>query len=1053
VEPPPLGRDNPMTDRSSLRYARLLALALALTASTALAQGTSVLLGTVVDSSTKKPIADVVVTATSPSLQGEQVVVTDASGQYRIPQLPSGVYTLRFEAGDYKPYAREGITVRLDYSVRLNVELLPESALTEELLVVGQAPTVDIGSTSTGVNIGESFLRNVAVVSPSGKGAAARSFESLAELAPGASADTYGISISGGTSPENQYIVDGVSVNDPGFGINGTPLSIEFISEVNVISGGYLPEYGRSTGGVVNAVTKSGSNEFHGSVFGNLTPGSLAARGTEIRQEAGSVSGQASLYNLGDFGAELGGPILKDKLWFYVGAAPSFTRYQIERNLNALVLDANGQTTTDEQGFTRTQRIEGTRRTFFADQQNFQYIGKLTWLLNADHNVAVTVMGSPSSSGGEGRLAISERTGLPEAERINGHLSAIATQRIANSFDTSLKLNSSFLEKRLLFNVTLGWHRQGIAVRPMDGTIGGSMEGLAGVSNVNWQRTTPSQHSITEFEQLPDPSVCDSPNPETVPTLCPVLDYVTGGPGRLSEATLHRYQAKAVGTYLVKAAGQHVFKAGVDLEQMTYDHVRSLAGRRMLMEADDGSFFRDFRQYGYLLGPDEVLIQDTQTANSTSNAMGVFAQDSWTVLDNMATINVGLRYDAQQLIGGGKTALVLPNQWSPRLGLIVDPTRSGRMKLYGSYARYYESVPLDMVDRSFPGEPGLRSRRDSSLCNPLDPAQQRGVCSSDSSRIPYRPALDSSRLWETVGAGATIVDPDIKPQSTDEYSVGGEYELVANARTGLSYTRRSINYVIEDMSRDDGSTYFIGNPGYGFATDFVKPTRTYDAVTLFFQKSFADNWLAQVSYTWSRLQGNYEGLFRSDTGQLDPNINSDFDLVSLLPNRTGLLPADRTHQIKAFGAKEFVLRPDLSLNLGMSYRGSSGTPYSYLGAHVDYGAGQAYILPRGAAGRLPWVNRFDSRLAVNYRVTPDLTASLSLDVFNLFNFQTATAYDQNYTYSSVLPIEGGTPRDLPGKLVDPDGNPVSEDAVNKNFGKPTAYQAPRSFRLGARVAF
>jgi hypothetical protein len=1041
-----------MTDRSSLRYARLLALALSLTAGTALAQGTSVLLGTVVDSSTRRPVADVVVTATSPNLQGEQVVVTDASGGYRIPQLPSGVYTLRFEKEAYKPYAREGITVRLDYSVRLNVELLPESALTEEVLVVGQAPTVDIGSTSTGVNVGEAFLRNVAVVSPSGKGAAARSFESLAELAPGASADTYGVSISGATSPENSYVVDGVSVNDPGFGINGTPLSIEFISEVNVISGGYLPEYGRSTGGVVNAVTKSGSNEFHGSVFGNLTPGGLAARGTEIRQEAGTVSGQASLYNLGDFGAELGGPILQDKLWFYVGVAPSFTRYELERNLNALVLDANGETIKDEQGFTQTQRIEGASRSFFADQRNFQYIGKLTYLLNADHNVAVTVMGAPSSSGGDGRLSISERTGLPEAERINGHLSAIATQRLTNSLDTSVKLTSSFLEKRLLFNVTVGWHRQTLSVRPMDGTVGGSLEGLSGVSNVNWQRTTPSQHSITEFEQLPDPSVCESPNPE-IATLCPVLDYVTGGPGRLSEATYNRYQAKAVGTYLLKAAGQHVFKAGVDLEQMTYDHVRSLGGQRMFIEADDGSFFRDFRQYGYLLGPDETLVQKEQTASSTSNAIGLFAQDSWTVLENAATLNVGLRYDTQQLIGGGKTALVLPYQWSPRLGLIVDPTRSGRMKLYGNYARYYESVPLDMVDRSFPGEPGLRSRRDATRCNPLDPEQQRTVCNEDTSRLPYRPELDSNRLWETVGAGATIVDPDIQPQSTDEYSVGGEYEIVANARAGLTYTRRSINYVIEDMSRDDGSTYFIGNPGYGFATDFVKPTRSYDAVTLFFQKSFADNWLAQVSYTWARLRGNYEGLFRTDTGQLDPNINSDFDLVSLLPNRTGLLPADRTHQIKAFGAKEFVIRPDLSVNLGLSYRGSSGTPYSYLGAHIDYGSGQAYILPRGAAGRLPWVNRFDSRLAVNYKLSRGLTASLSLDVFNLFNFQTATAYDQNYTYSAVLPIEGGSAADLPGKLVDVDGNLVSEDEVNKNFGKPTAYQAPRSFRFGARVAF
>jgi hypothetical protein len=1025
-----------MTERRTPWYARFLVLVLCLAGTQALAQGTSVLLGSVTDTSTKRPVGDVVVTATSPNLQGEQVVVTDDSGNYRIPQLPPGVYTLRFEKEAYKPYSRDGIALRLDYSVRLNVELVPESFLTEQIEVVAQAPTVDIGSTSTGVNVSAAFVRNIAVVSPTGKGAASRSFESLAELAPGANADTYGVSVSGATSPENQYIVDGISVNDPGFGINGTPLSVEFIGEVNVISGGYLPEYGRSTGGVVNAVTKSGSNEFHGSVFGNFSPGALGGSTTEISQVSGSISGQAALWNLGDVGAELGGPIIQDKLWFYAGIAPSFTRYQLERTLNG----PDGP-------------IEGTQRQYFADQRSFQYIGKLTYLLNQDHNVAVTVTGTPTTSGGSGRFSISERTGSPEVSLINGEYGAIATQRNTGGLDTSLKWSSSFLEKRLLFNATVGWHHQNLSIRASDGTQGGSMEGLAGVSNVTWLRTIPNPHSLTEFESLPDPSICDPIEPGG-PTQCPVLNYLTGGPGRLDDATLDRYQAKAVGTFLVNAAGQHVFKAGVDLEQMVFDHTRSVTGRSVLIESDEGDYFYDYRQYGYLVAPDQVIIQDAQSPTSKSNAAGAFLQDSWTMLNNTATLNVGLRYDTQQLIGGGKTALVLPYQWSPRLGLIVDPTRTGRMKLFGSYARYYESVPLDMVDRSFPGEPGVRSSKDATRCDPRDPAQQRGVCQSDEVRLRDQDPLDANALWSTVGAGATIVDPSIKPQSTDEFVVGGEYEVWANARVGLSYTRRTLNIAIEDMSRDDGATYFIGNPGYGFAKDFVKPQRNYDGFTLFFQRNFADLWLAQVSYTWSRLYGNYEGLFRSDTGQLDPNINSDFDLVSLLPNRSGLLPADRTHQLKVFGAREFVLRPGLSLNLGMSYRGSSGTPLSYLGAHVDYGAGQAYILPRGTAGRMPWVNRFDSRLAVNYKLTRDLTASLSLDVFNLFNFQTATSYDQNYTYSPVLPIVGGTRADLPGKVLDAEsGEPIPTEAINPNFGKATAYQAPRSFRFGARVSF
>ena len=848
-----------MTRRSVFRHCGLLALTVCLLSGfSALAQGTSVLLGTVTDASNRKPLEDVVVTATSPSLQGEQTVVTDKTGQYRIPQLPPGLYTLRFDGQGFKPLARDGIGVRLDYQVRVNVELLPDS-LSEEMNVVAQTPTVDIGSATTGVNVSSDFLRNIAVVSPSGKGAASRSFEALAELAPGANADTYGVSISGTTSPENQYIVDGVSVNDPGFGINGSPLSVEFIGEVNVISGGYLPEYGRATGGVVNAVTKSGSNEFHGSFFGNLSPGVLGSASTEIRQEGGTVSGRSALWNLGDFGFEIGGPIVKDRLWFYAGLAPSFTRYQLERNLNARVLDSAGNPVQDASGFTQTERIPGTQSFYFADQRNVQFIGKLTYLFNQDHNVSVTVTGTPSTSGGLGRFAISERTGAPEVENIQGQPGALATQRLTSALDTSLKWSSSFMDKRLLFNATLGWHHQDLSVRAADGSQAGTFTGLGGVSNVRWERSTPYPHSITEFEDI-DPSLCTGPTAEQ--TRCPVLGYYTGGPGRLDESKLDRYQGKLIGTLLLNGAGQHVLKAGIDLEQMRYDHIRGLSGRRMLIEDDAGEYFYDFRQYGYLVRPDQVLIQDTQHPVSTSNAVGGFVQDSWSIFNNIATLNVGVRYDAQYLYGGEQLAMVLANQWSPRLGIIVDPTRSGRAKIFANYARYYESVPLDLVDRSFPGEPGLRSHKLSSQCDPRDPAQQQGSCLSDAARDPYRPGLDANRFWDTIGAGATIVDPSIQSQSTDEFVVGGEYEVFANARAGLSYTHRDLNVAIEDMSRDEGSTYFIGNPGRGFAKDFVTPERDYDAVTAFFQKNFASQWLAQVSYTASRLRGNYEGLFQ-----------------------------------------------------------------------------------------------------------------------------------------------------------------------------------------------
>src|SRR5262249_46778777 len=147
---------------------------------------------------------------------------------------------------------------------QVNAQLLPENVTlkAEEIVVVGKAPTVDVGSSSTGVSMNQDFTSHL----PLSGGTATRSFESLATVAPGAQTDTYGVSVNGTTSPENSFQIDGVAVNNPAFGTLGTPLTTEFVKEVNVVSGGYMPEFGRAMGGVFDVVTQSGGNEFHGSV-------------------------------------------------------------------------------------------------------------------------------------------------------------------------------------------------------------------------------------------------------------------------------------------------------------------------------------------------------------------------------------------------------------------------------------------------------------------------------------------------------------------------------------------------------------------------------------------------------------------------------------------------------------------------------------------------------------------------------------------------------------------------------------------------------------------
>jgi hypothetical protein len=430
--------------------------------SAVLAQGaTSVLIGNVVDASTKAPVPDVVVTATSPSLQGEQVVVTDATGLYRVPQLPPGVYTLRFEKESFRPYSREQIDVAADRTLRLNVELLPEVAGAETVTVIGTAPTIDVGSSATGTTVSQEFVKNLAVARPGGLGGANRSFDSLAQTAPQANPDVYGVGINGATSPENLYLIDGLSVNNPGYGTLGTPLTAEFMDEVNVVTGGYMPEYGRTTGGAISAVTKSGGSEFHGSVFGTFSPGSLTGASGQIPSNTPVINARRDIGNIGDVGATLGGYILPDRLWFFAGFQFAKQRYVYYRSFNQL------------QG-TTVVPIENSEQRRFGDEQSINYIGKLTYLASSDHRLGLTVTGTPTKGGGDASFPLRTRStqrgifsGLNWA---TGTFNAFHIESSFDSLDITGELHSSFLDKKLLLDVRVGWHHQNDSGLPGDGS-------------------------------------------------------------------------------------------------------------------------------------------------------------------------------------------------------------------------------------------------------------------------------------------------------------------------------------------------------------------------------------------------------------------------------------------------------------------------------------------------------------------------------------------------------------------------------------------------------
>jgi len=312
--------------------------------------------------------------------------------------------------------------------------------------------------------------------------------------------------------------------------------------------------------------------------------------------------------------------------------------------------------------------------------------------------------------------------------------------------------------------------------------------------------------------------------------------------------------------------------------------------------------------------------------------------------------------------------------------------------------------------------------------------------------------------------GSTPVDPNLQGQYTDEYLGGVQYQVYRDITIGVDYTHKQIGRVIEDMSTNDGATYFLSNPGEvgklgyqgttGTGTTIVepKPRRIYDGITLSANKTFADNWLMTASYTYSSFRGNYPGLFSiRGTGapQLDPNILSEYDLLSLLPNKDGPLPGDVPNSVKLDAGYVYELSPRMTFNFGGNVRADQGQPINYLGAHPLYGAGEAYILPRGSAGRTPWTWQLNLRGGTSYKLSKDYALGLTLDLFNVTNNREVLTVDQNYTFDSVSPIVNGRPADLPS-LRNINGQNV---ALNSNFKNATNYQAPFSARIGAKLSF
>src|SRR4051795_1102789 len=293
---------------SALRRCLLSAVLFLGTVAMAAAQTTGGIVGRVTDEG-GGVLPGVTVEARSPALQGSRTAVTDSTGTYRLTLLPPGGYMVSFTLEGFAAESRQGVGVGLDKDTTLNVTL--RASLSQEITVTTEQPVVDTTTTAVGANLDTRMIETL----PTG-----RNYTSVVQITPGVSSDANpentqqaSIAVYGSSGAENVYYIDGVNTTGAEDGFPGHELHIGFLPAGDVKTGGYQAEYGRSTGGVVNVITKSGGNEIHGDVFGYYDNDSLQSTAKPVVSTSGTTAG----YTREDYGIDVGGFLVKDKLWFF----------------------------------------------------------------------------------------------------------------------------------------------------------------------------------------------------------------------------------------------------------------------------------------------------------------------------------------------------------------------------------------------------------------------------------------------------------------------------------------------------------------------------------------------------------------------------------------------------------------------------------------------------------------------------------------------------------------------------------------------------------------
>lgn len=958
--------------------------------------------GTVRDAS-KAVMPGVTVEARSPALVGVQSATTNEDGVYRFPALRPGRYEIIATLQGFSPARANNVALELGQLLRVDLTL-SVGGLNETIDVTGGAPLIDVKQNAAGANVDREIIERI----PKG-----RDFTSVVTSAPGITDETRnrGIQIDGASGADNRFMIDGVDTTNLLNGTSGKGVAPEFVQEVQVKASGYNAEYRAALGGVVSAITKSGGNQFHGDLgfyatndrlYGDVRP-TLRLSPTN-QNVAEYVTTPPDDFTTWEPVLDLGGPILRDRLWFFAG----YNRPVTATHRTVRFLD-NGQTATFENK--PVDRIV-----------NWNVSSQLTPSLRGKFAAA-----NQRTTGGLTLPGIE----VDGTSRSNSTLFPSRT-RIDQFNDSYSGVFDWVANNQTYVNVTTTYFTYG---SHEEGEFSDSLRHTFQASNLQFAEIPAALKQANAFADFRSSS-------------------------RIVKDDLNRLNLNADITRYGAWRGQHALKAGLQVERVRNEVTRGDQAPTVQLFWDRALVTNDGRRvrgtYGYYNVTRNVITEGAIEANN----VGLFVQDAWTVHPRL-TLNIGLRAESEHAPSYQPdkpgVELGFGDKLAPRVGFAWDVRGDARWKAYGSWGVFYDLMKLTIGRVMFGGERWMNYRF---TLDTFDwPSIQCGYPAEPGPNCPgtfieafdFRPVANDPNH--------PLVDPDLKAARSQEFTLGLDRELNRSMSLGVRYVHKWVDYAVEAICvpLPNGEDCGVNNPGFGEGTFPLGQSlpaqpaaeRNYDGFEVRLRKRFADRWSADASYLLSHLRGNWSGLASSDeaVGSLQLNSGRAFNLLyySFDANgqpSNGLLATDRPHQFKGQVTYDTPWRT----TIGANYLLESGTPQSTV---VDQKGIGFFPYGRGDLERSPVFSRVDLRVQQELRFGRTRLAA-GVDFLNLFDQDAvATVYTR--------PYRDGFNLDDPAFFAgfDPEAVVAATPGFLRDarYGQANAFQGRREIRVQVRFTF